>query len=953
MNSKRQNASYTQFHSQYLANRITLEGLGDESFAKSLSTARVDMNPHQVDAALFALQSPLSKGVILGDEVGLGKTIEACLVIAQKWAERKRHVLLIVPASLRKQWAQELREKFSLDSIILDAKTYKDRQKEGGRRPFEADNAVVIASYEFAAGKADDIAVIGWDLVIFDEAHRLRNVYKKNGSKRAKALKETLKRPFKMLLTATPLQNSLMELYGLVSMIDDHHFGDQNSFRTMYTGARTSPASLSVLKSRLATVCQRTLRRQVVEAGHINFTKRLPRTFDFEPGNEEVKLYESVSAFLQRKDTIAFGDKANHLVTLVARKTLGSSTFAISQFLQRVIERLEEKRRIDESALDDIDTVDELAEELSDGDEEAATEAPIDPKQLEAEITELKSYRDLALSIGSNAKGGKLVEKLPEILEEIVKRGGQEKAVIFTESVRTQKYLNDILAANSFDGRIVLLNGSNNDPESKAIYADWLERHQGTDAVSGSKSADMKAAVVEAFKSNSKAILIATESGAEGINLQFCSLLINFDLPWNPQRVEQRIGRCHRYGQKIDVTVVNLLNRKNKAEARVYELLEKKFKLFEGVFGASDEVLGAIERGIDFERKVLEIVQGARSDEEVQASFDFLQKELEEQIDAEILDARKKLMEHMDEDVVGKLKYRKGVIDETLDDFTRRLMICAQAELPDANFHGDHNQRFDYQGKTYSTEWPLADEKGWQFFRLADGNLAETIVNQAKTRQLNTGYLRFDHSAYPNLLADVRALDGKSGWLKLSKLSIKTPQSIREHIIAACVSDDGTEIHPETVDRLFLVPANDMGSPNVSVPGETLAAQESNLQKDVLEETQQQNSEWLDEETDKLDAYADDLEKAAEAEIKELDDEIKAARKTFRSNTALSMADKLKEKRRIQSLEDKRDKMKLETFERRKKIREEVNKLLDDIASSLDAEPVIEPLFTIRWEVVV
>lgn len=945
-------SNYTPYHSQYLAHRITLEGLGDEAFAKSLSTARVDMNPHQVDAALFALQSPLSKGVILGDEVGLGKTIEACLVIAQKWAERKRKVLLIVPASLRKQWAQELREKFSFDSVILDAKTYKDRIRSGVRRPFEAENAVVIVSYEFAAGKADDVAVIDWDLVIFDEAHRLRNVYKKNGSKRAKKLKEALQRPFKMLLTATPLQNSLMELFGLVSMIDDHHFGDQYSFRTMYTGARASPATLSVLKNRLAMVCQRTLRRQVVEAGHINFTKRLARTFDFEPGNEEVRLYEQVSAFLQRKDTIAFGDRTNHLVLLVARKILGSSSFAISQFLQGIIDRLEEKKRVDESVLDDIDTVNELAEEWGEEDETGTTEPEIDLALLEAEITELKGYRDLALSIGSNAKGEKLVEKLPEILTEIVRRGGQEKAVIFTESVRTQKYLNDVLAKNGFDGRIVLMNGSNTDAESKAIYADWLERHQGTDAISGSKSADMKAAIVEAFKGDDRSILIATESGAEGINLQFCSLIVNFDLPWNPQRIEQRIGRCHRYGQKLDVTVVNLLNRKNKTEARVYELLEKKFKLFEGVFGVSDEVLGTIERGIDFERKVLEIVQDARGDEAVQESFDLLQEEMEERIDADMLDARKKLMEHMDQDVVSRLKTRKGMIEGTMDEFTRRLIAVARAELPDAKFHDDQSPRFDYQGSTYTTEWPLADDEGWQFFRLADGNLAEQVVVQAKERELGIGSLKFDHSSYSGLIADVKALDGKSGWLKLSKLSIKTPQSMRQHIVAACITDDGEEIHPETVDRLFLIPASDNGAPLTPLPGDSLAAAEAAQQQIIVDEAQQQNAEWLDAETDKLDAYADDLEKAADVEIKEMDDEIKAARKALRTNTAIAMADKLTEKRRIQRLENKRDDMKLKTFERRKSIRDEVNQMLDDIAQSMEAAPVLEPLFSIRWEVV-
>ena len=117
---------YSSYHAKYLAHRITLAGLGEDALAKSLSTARVDMKPHQVEAALFALQSPLSKGVILADEVGLGKTIEASLVIAQRWAERRRHILLVVPASLRKQWAQELHEKFSLPSRILDAKTHRD-----------------------------------------------------------------------------------------------------------------------------------------------------------------------------------------------------------------------------------------------------------------------------------------------------------------------------------------------------------------------------------------------------------------------------------------------------------------------------------------------------------------------------------------------------------------------------------------------------------------------------------------------------------------------------------------------------------------------------------------------------------------------------------------------------------------------------------------------------------
>ena len=550
-------ATYTPYQGTFFAHRVTLEGTGEESLTQSLSTARVDMNPHQVDAALFALASPLSKGVLLADEVGLGKTIEASLVIAQRWAERRRRILLIVPASLRKQWSQELYDKFSLPSVIVESKSYNDARKRGVARPFEHQDQIVITSYEFAALKAHDVAGGRWNLIVFDEAHRLRNVYKKDGSVRAKKLRDATRSFFKVLLTATPLQNSLMELYGLVSVVDEKHFGDEASFRTQYVIGAGARNGLLFLRKRLEPICKRTLRRQVQEAGLIPFTERLPVTLQFEPLPEELQLYTAVSAYLQRTDTIAFGDKPNQLVTLVVRKILGSSTFAVTETLARIIGRLKELRRPSIESLQDYDVVDEAAEELDSevGENDTAGEPPIDPKKLEAEIAELESYRALALRIGQNAKGFTLVNALPGVLDEIVSKAGQRKAVIFTESVRTQRYLADLLATNGHENEIVLLNGQNNDPDSKAIYQDWLARHKGTDAVSGSKTADMKAAIVEAFRER-KTILIATESGAEGLNLQFCSLLINFDLPWNPQRVEQRIGRCHRYGQKIDVTVV-------------------------------------------------------------------------------------------------------------------------------------------------------------------------------------------------------------------------------------------------------------------------------------------------------------------------------------------------------------------------------------------------------------
>jgi excisionase family DNA binding protein len=941
---------YTPQQGTFFAHRITLEGTGEDALAQSLSTARVDMNPHQVDAALFALASPLSKGVLLADEVGLGKTIEASLVIAQKWAERRRHILLIVPASLRKQWSQELYDKFSLPSVIVERKSYTDARKKGIAKPFEQCENIIITSYEFAALKADDIKKGNWDLVVFDEAHRLRNVYRKDGATRAKRLCEATRPFFKILLTATPLQNSLMELYGLVSVLDEHHFGDEESFRSQYVSGAGAKNGLMFLRKRLEPICKRTLRRQVQQAGLIRYTERSPLTMEYEPSQAEQQLYDDVSTYLQRKDTIAFGNKPNQLVTMVVRKILGSSTFAIADTLTKIIERLKLMQPPTVDTVADYDVIDEEAEELDAPENGDMHGEPIDSKQLKTEIAELEEYRNLALSIGDNRKGAELIKALPGVFEAIVAKGGQRKAVIFTESVRTQHYLAELLSANGYKDELVLLNGANNDAQSKAIYQEWLSRHKGSDIVSGSKTADMKAAIVEAFR-DSKSILIATESGAEGINLQFCSLLVNFDLPWNPQRVEQRIGRCHRYGQKIDVTVVNFLNLQNHAEQRIHQLLDLKFNLFKGVFGASDEVLGAIERGVDIERRIFQIVQSARTAAEIDEAFDKLQEELQAQINEQMLDARERLLEKVDEQVIDRLKLRKDAIDRRLSDFDRQLLYVARAELPDARFHVDDRRRFDYRGETYTTEWPLADDKGWKFFRLQEGTLATDVVRKAKERRFDApSCLRFDLSAYDGgRLSDVENFRGKAGWARIAKLDIKTPAITREYLVLSAITDEGDTVYPETFERLLRVPA--LNEPPTNVPPENdLQRCEAERQKALLDEAEKQNADWLDVESENLDNYAEDLERAFELEIKTLEVEVKEAKKAMRGSP-LGMAEKLSEKKRINGLEAKRDKLKREFFDRREQIRSEVDAMLDKIQASLQLEPSLTPLFTIRWEV--
>ena len=295
-----------------------------------------------------------------------------------------------------------------------------------------------------------------------------------------------------------------------------------------------------------------------------------------------------------------------------------------------------------QSLNEDYESLADTADEWDDDEGEAAPTSEHDV--IAAEIAELKRYKALADNIRNDGKGQKLCAALDKAFAELERLGAAKKAIIFTESRRTQDYLQETLANTAYAGEngdgIILFNGSNSDARAQAIYKDWLKRHAGTDRITGSKTADTRAALVEHFKERGK-IMIATEAGAEGINLQFCSLVINYDLPWNPQRIEQRIGRCHRYGQKHDVVVVNFVDLSNEADARVYELLAQKFQLFEGVFGASDEVLGAIGSGVDIERRIADIYRHCRQPADIKAAFAALQQELADEINQAMLNPRR------------------------------------------------------------------------------------------------------------------------------------------------------------------------------------------------------------------------------------------------------------------------------------------------------------------------
>lgn len=941
---------YTDYQSQFWAHALTLKSASDSvhNLSRSIANARVDLNPHQVDAALFAFRSPLAKGAILADEVGLGKTIEAGIVLAQRWAERRRRILLILPATLRKQWQQEIEEKFFLPTVVLESRNFNQFQRDGHPNPFEQDGRIVACSYHFASAKAQELRRVNWDLVVIDEAHRLRNVYK-TGNKMARSIADAVGHSPKLLLTATPLQNSLMELYGLVSIIDPHVFGDAASFREKFVRTSDEEQRNTLLKERLKPLCQRTLRKQVLE--YIRFTNRVPITQEFLPSDEEHYLYQQVSAYLQREVLLALPSSQRMLMTMILRKLLASSSFAIGGTLRRLVTRLEEllaEHDVSDTAQieEDFENLDELQDEW---DEEPTEEPEIDPALIREELAELRKYADLADAIRQNAKGTALLSALKIAFDKADALGAKRKAVIFTESRRTQDYLFELLTKNGYEGKLVLMNGTNTDPHSRGLYQQWCERHHGESVVTGLRSVDTKAAIVEEFRDRA-ALMIATEAGAEGINLQFASLVVNYDLPWNPQRIEQRIGRCHRYGQQHDVVVVNFLNRRNEADLRVFQLLSEKFQLFDGVFGASDEVLGALESGVDIERRIAQVYQECRTTDEIQSAFDQLQSELEEQVQSRMAQTREALLDNFDEDVHARLKVHRKQAFSSLSDRERWLLALTQHELGDEATFNPKQPRFFYTGEefrkgNYNLDWKQAEKDGDTFYR-ADHPLAAKLIERAKQRELGVAEVAFDYAAHGSKIAALEKFKGSAGWLELSKLTVQSFES-EEFLVFAAVSDDGTRLDSDLCYKLLNLPAAIASESRPKPVGQSLDEARKQESGRCVKQVDDRNGLFFDEEVAKLERWSDDLKSGLEREIKDLDQQIKEIRRESQSATALT--EKLAAQKRLKTAESERNKKRRELYDAQDAIDQQREGLIAKIEGQLRMSENLMPLYSIRW----
>lgn len=960
-----------------------------EKFTASLFDAQVDLNPHQVEAALFAFRSPLSRWAILADEVWLWKTIEAWILLSQKWAERKRKILIITPANLRKQWSQEMKDKFFLPSFILESKSFNETTKKGNFQPFVQDS-IIIASFQFVRAKESYVKSVDWDLVVIDEAHRLRNVYKP-GNKIAKAIKEMLAWRPKVLLTATPLQNSLLELFGLVGFIDDNVFGDQKSFKSQFARAESAPdaSAFGDLKDRLKSICKRTLRRQVTL--YVNYTNRIALVEEFHQSKEEQQLYNMLSSYLARDKLFALPASQKILMELMMRRLLASSTYAISQTFSALIQKLnalikiindEEDQREKERENIDIDTVlieelsqnfeeyDEFAEEYEEDDDDSENpekkKSKFDVADIPAileEITFLTECETLAKSISRNSKWEKLAIALSKGFEElekvrdrsIDKKFPLKKALIFTESTRTQLYVKGVLEANGYAGKIVLFNGSNNDPESRAIYQAWLEKNAWTDKISGSKTADIRAALTEYFRDEA-VIMIATEAAAEGINLQFCSFVINYDLPWNPQRIEQRIWRCHRYGQKSDVVVLNFLNLSNAADQRVYKILAEKFKLFEWVFWVSDDVLGNIDNGVDLERRIARIYSWCRTDNEISSAFDTLQSDLDFEITETINTARTTLLSNFDEEVSQKLKFRKSEAEASLDKYQNWLWSVTQHALEtQAVFSDDYS--FTLKENPFSSEkiylGPYRIGKNIEdahIYRIGHP-LAENVINECLEYDTPSREIIFDYTNSWKNITLVRNLVGTSWWIKLTKLSIEAFESEDINIFTT-VDDKGNLIDHDLTQMIFSVWWTEKRESWVmsdSIVDLMKKSYEDDKEK-LLQITDRRNAEYFQEETEKLEKWSDDQTKSLEIALKDTKSKIKEH--TREAKKSENPVEQLELQQKIQLLTREQQKLRREIFELEDKILAQRDLMINILKAKKTERVTEEPIFTVRFTIV-
>ena len=828
-----------------------------ERYAASQRQAKIDPNPHQIDAVIFALRRLREGGCILADEVGLGKTIEAGLVIAQCRAEGARRILLIVPKSLIGQWQNELLTLFGI-------------QVQEQKRDFIAPGVYVVGR-EFAGSEpgSDALgAVPPFDLVVIDEAHEIfAGLHKRYGSdglydesadqaRMAHRVRGFLRTAPVLLLTATPMQNSLAELWGLVQYVEPTGtlLGDIETFRRVFcpTDDRTLiPGQEHELQRRLAMVLQRTLRRQAQEFLERKFTQRRCRLYEYKMSDAERSLYEDVTEYLMRPSLHAFAGAQRRFLLIGFHKRMASSLPALASSLENVATRL---RRL--SSGQQAGDGDEMLRDLDDEDLQEKTPATggkcnVDPASVASELALVDDFVQRAKALPDDAKARSFQDAIRVVLSFGHEGRGSGKAVVFTESITTQEYLRRLLMQLGLtDEEITLFRGTNDHERARQAHARWVEE-VGRHLPPGSRptrEVAVRLALVHEFRTRSK-IMVCTEAGAKGLNLQFCETVINYDLPWNPQRIEQRIGRCHRYSQERDVTVVNFIGRDNDAEALLFEILSKKLDLFGKVLDASDVVLHqpttdtpepvAGATSVEIESDLKDIYTRARTAAEVTQELAALRDRIE---------ARREAYER---------EYRRTsqIIESRFDQDVQRIFRRLRDDLPAVLAQLDHDLADLVEGYLASRKGSFVRsvENGRILFEVAEGfdlgadvgdmrrfvtgdsrgveeaqalNLTHPLVlaalDHAKRWDGGSMQLQVPAAAQPELAA----LIGKSGVLSVSRTEYAGFEPVQRLVAAAVV--DGQPLDPAAALRLSRLEAIDAPALNVESDPTLLA--------DVVEE---------------------------------------------------------------------------------------------------------------------
>ena len=913
-------------------------------YGATVRAGRIDPNPHQIEAVRFALQRLPEGGAIMADEVGLGKTIEAGLVCAQLLAEGAARILLLAPKPLLGQWRQELEALFGIV-------THEGIEHIGTA-------GVVMVGREAATSDRGLAALreVEFDLLVVDEAHELfsglhlrfdkhgQYLEGRTGARRAGALYEYVRHrevPV-LLLTATPVQNRLVELWSLVQYVDRSGtlLGPLPTFKTLFItgdqGRSLQEHQEAELRRRLREVVQRTLRKQAQEFLPQPFVDRHAKTFHFHMSQAERRLYDEITDYLLAPRLAAFDGGSRQLLLIGFHRRMGSSRAALASSLEVVVKRLE--RLVAGEALGSAAQDPEMRVLVADLEEEErpeegpppdGEEEPLTQGEIEAELHRVRAFAQRARELHSDAKRDELLKVVQLVVNERAGGAGSGKMVVFTESLATQAYLRAAIVASGLltEAGITLFNGVNDGSRAREALARW-EAETQVDvprAERPSRDVAMRLALVHEFRTRSE-VLIASEAGAKGLNLQFCETVVNYDLPWNPQRIEQRIGRCHRYGQRRSVTVINFLADDNAADQLLYEILATKLKLFEQVLGASDTVLGsdvlASALGSELELKLRDIHERARSRDEIVIELERLRN---------AFDDRKEAFEEAH-------RRTTGLIESTFEQEIRQV-FRGHATMVKEQLHGFDRDMvrvvLDYLG-ALGVDCELTEDPLGRVLKVAgDSRLPRGYqepfllgVGPSAGSGASSGMARHAlHAGHPLLNAAVAAAEEAVRASRTTAIEIRLPantelESLRgrtgrvalvwvrvdgfekvDLYVPVVVLDGEDEALPEAQARTLL------NLPFCDRPGSAASAVDPRDFEDAVEERVFEAGLPLDEENRKrhkrrlsrLERSFDDRVKVLTSRLKELEERIERATATRDATTGFERRDQVQ--RRLKQLQ--------------------------------------------------